>query len=50
MIVDDEPSLRAMVRIALSLQGYTVIEAADGIQAVEMYRETPGKSTWSSST
>jgi two-component system, cell cycle sensor histidine kinase and response regulator CckA len=43
MIVDDEPTLRAMVRIALSQRGYTVIEAADGIQAIELYRQHAGK-------
>ncbi|HEX8446966.1 MAG TPA: response regulator [Sphingomonas sp.] len=35
MTVDDSPSMRALLRNALSAQGYTVAEAEDGIDALE---------------
>jgi CheY-like chemotaxis protein len=38
MIVDDENALRRLMRISLTAQGYTVIEAADGVEALELYR------------
>ena len=38
MIVDDEADLRSLVRITLGERGYTVIEAADGIEAVELFQ------------
>lgn len=34
MVVDDSASLREVVRIALKSAGYSVIEAADGAQAL----------------
>lgn len=34
-IVDDQPSLRQMVRFALTIQGIAVEEAADGVEALE---------------
>ena len=42
LVVDDEPALRALIRTALGRRGYRVIEAADGVEAVERYRERPG--------
>jgi PAS domain S-box-containing protein len=38
MIVDDEVDLRSLVRLTLGQRGYTVIEAADGIEAVEKFQ------------
>ncbi len=38
MVVDDEAVLRDLIRITLGDRGYTVIEAADGIEAVERFR------------
>ncbi len=35
MTVDDSPSMRMLLRAALSDLGYTVAEAADGMQALE---------------
>ncbi len=42
MIVDDEVDLRSLVRVTLGSRGYTVIEAADGMEAVEKFRSSPG--------
>ncbi len=38
MIVDDEVDLRNLVRVTLGERGYTVIEAADGIEALEKFQ------------
>ena len=35
LVVDDSPSFRALVRMALSRAGHDVVEAADGIEAIE---------------
>ncbi len=37
-MVDDEAAVRSLVRISLSEVGYTVLEAGDGVEAVEAYR------------
>jgi signal transduction histidine kinase/ActR/RegA family two-component response regulator len=37
LLVDDETTLREMLRIVLDLSGYTVVEAADGSQALDLY-------------
>ncbi len=39
LVVDDEPSIREIVRAFLEKDGMTVVEAADGPSAVEMARE-----------
>src|SRR5687768_7198779 len=39
LIVEDEPGIRSWLRIALGMEGYTVFLAADGEEAVEIYRE-----------
>ena len=36
MVVEDSEDVRLMMRILLEMEGYRVIEAADGMQAVEM--------------
>lgn len=36
LVVDDEPLIRSVIKEYLSLEGYTVLEASDGLQAVEM--------------
>jgi PAS domain S-box-containing protein len=38
MVVDDEPSLRSLLRRALGRHGYSVVEATDGIEALELFR------------
>jgi DNA-binding NtrC family response regulator len=35
LLVDDDSTLRDLMRYTLEAQGYTVIEAADGLQAIE---------------
>lgn len=35
-IVDDQPSLRQMLRFALGAQGYNIIEADNGIEAIKI--------------
>lgn len=39
MVVDDEADIRSMIRLALELKGYTVVEAADGEDALRQLRE-----------
>lgn len=39
LVVDDEPLIRDVIREYLSLEGYEVFEASDGIQAVEMAKK-----------
>jgi len=41
LIVDDEASLRALVRANLEIDGIDVSEAVDGIEAMSMLRESP---------
>ena len=36
LVVEDNRDLRQMFRMALSLEGFTVLEAADGIQALTL--------------
>ena len=43
MVVDDEPSLRVLLRLALGRRGYSVVEAADGIDALELFRDRKGE-------
>ena len=40
MTVDDSPSMRMLLRAALSDLGYSVIEAEDGVHALETLDET----------
>lgn len=39
LIVDDEPDIRDVLSILLSSNGYSVIEAADGVSAVESVKQ-----------
>jgi CheY-like chemotaxis protein len=39
MFVDDEPEVRSIARITLEQQGYRMIEAEDGIQALNSYNQ-----------
>nr|WP_314444216.1 response regulator [uncultured Sphingomonas sp.] len=39
MTVDDSPSIRMLLRVALSNLGFEVVEAEDGVMALEVLRE-----------
>jgi CheY-like chemotaxis protein len=41
MVVDDEPDMRYMLRVALEGAGYAVVEAAHGEAALELARRAP---------
>jgi two-component system KDP operon response regulator KdpE len=41
LVVDDEPSLRRMLRTSLTAQGYRVLEAGTGRGAIEALEEAP---------
>jgi DNA-binding response OmpR family regulator len=41
LIVDDDPDIRAMLRFALADQETTVIDAADGVQALYILESEP---------
>jgi two-component system response regulator FixJ len=40
LIVDDDPSVRAAMRVVLEGAGYEVVQAVDGLQALSRCRET----------
>lgn len=39
LVTDDEPSIRKLVRDTLEPLGYTIIEASDGEEALELFRQ-----------
>ena len=41
LAVDDSASMRQMVRFTLEGAGYKVVQAADGIEALELARKSP---------
>ncbi len=41
MTVDDSPTIREIVRYALVAEGYTVLQAVDGNEALKMISGTP---------
>jgi two-component system, cell cycle sensor histidine kinase and response regulator CckA len=42
LLVDDEPHVRSMLRDALEISGYAVVEAGDGIKAAKAEAEVAG--------
>jgi CheY-like chemotaxis protein len=43
LVADDEEDVRAMVRAMLESFGYCVLEARDGKEAVDLFRERSGR-------
>jgi len=41
LIMDDEPSIRDLLRAMLTQEGYDVIEAPDGDAGMRLFRESP---------
>lgn len=41
LVVDDNQDIRETVRLALEDEGYSVLEAGDGLKALDMLRESP---------
>ncbi len=41
LIIDDEPQIRSMIRLILERDGYVVMEANDGLEGIQRFRETP---------
>lgn len=41
LVVDDEPSVRLVMRTALERAGYTVLPAANGREAIDVFKEQP---------
>ena len=39
LIVDDEPNIREALRFLLSQEGYEIIEASDGLEAISQFEE-----------
>jgi DNA-binding response OmpR family regulator len=39
LVVDDEPPIRGLLRQAFEMNGYEVLEASNGVEAVRMFRE-----------
>ena len=42
LLAADEPAVRDLVEFALELNGYSVLPASDGKEAVELSRQYPG--------
>jgi len=43
LVVDDEPQVRSLMELLLKRMGLQVIGAADGLQAIELFREHAGE-------
>ena len=41
LVVDDESSIRNLIRMQLEMEGYEVLTAADGREALERWKEGP---------
>jgi two-component system chemotaxis response regulator CheY len=39
LTVDDSPSIRLMMKLTLTAQGYEVVQAVDGVEALELARQ-----------
>jgi CheY-like chemotaxis protein len=43
LVIDDEPIVRQMARMALERNGYSVLLAYDGLSAIHIFKRYPGK-------
>jgi CheY-like chemotaxis protein len=43
LLVDDNRDMRQMLKVALEIEGYFVLEAANGREALEMQRRQPSR-------
>ncbi len=43
LLVEDEPSLRTIIKLTLARLGYRVLEAATGVKALEVWKAHPGE-------
>ncbi|MGE0599783.1 MAG: PAS domain S-box protein [Dehalococcoidia bacterium] len=43
LVVDDEPTVRTVTARALKVFGFTVLEAADGVEGLDLFREHQGE-------
>jgi DNA-binding response OmpR family regulator len=41
LVIDDEPSVRELLSVMLTEEGYEVVEAADGEAGMRLFRENP---------
>jgi two-component system KDP operon response regulator KdpE len=41
LVIDDEPPIRKLLRVGLSVHGYQILEASSGKTALELVREQP---------
>ena len=41
LIIDDEPQIRSMLKLMLERDGYEVVEAPDGVEGINVYRQNP---------
>ena len=41
LVIDDEMQIRSMLRLMLERAGFEVLEAQDGAEGIDMYRENP---------
>jgi two-component system cell cycle sensor histidine kinase/response regulator CckA len=41
LVVDDEPKIRSLIRTLLTRQGYEILEASDGVEALSLCNRGP---------